>query len=64
MILVMFKVFLLFIFLLESFIEFTLGRLIEVEQGKPKYKVGIWLIGGYIVRLFILSYILKGMGLI
>jgi hypothetical protein len=64
MLLLLFKIAVLTIFVLECFVVFTINQLIDLERGEEKTNVAFNLITGYLIRVYMLYSLVKGMGLL
>ena len=63
MFLFLFKIAVLVVFVIETFIVFTINNLIDNETGEADtYTVAFNLISGYILRAYMLYCMLVGMG--
>lgn len=65
MFLFLFKIAVLLVFVIETFIVFTINNLIDNETGEADtYTVAFNLISGYILRAYMFYCMLVGMGFI
>lgn len=64
MLMFLFNLCVLTIFILESVVAFTINNIIDYKNGEPAHEVAFHLIGGYIVRAYMLYCMFSGMGLI
>ena len=50
------------VFLIEMFVYFTVGEVLRSkEEGVPDYEIGLNLIAGYLIRIYMTYALIKGL---